>query len=181
MFNQLFPTYGLTTKERIIHWLAQYGCETQGFTKLVENTNYTTPEQLMKIFPKYFPTLYLAKLYAGKPVNIANRAYAGRYGNGDEKSGDGYRYRGRGVCHLTFKDNYLAFFKATGVDVIQHPEFLEEPWYAVIAGCWYWKGHSLNEKADKNDFIGITKAVNGGTNGIEDREAILNKARSVLK
>lgn len=179
-FNQLLPKYDITTKEQWQFWLAQYGTETQGFTRLIENTNYTTPELLMKVFPKYFPSLFLAKMYAGKPVNIANRVYAGRYGNGDENSGDGYKYRGRGCCHLTFKDNYSSFAKATGVDVISHPEFLEEVWYAVLAGAWYWQSHSLNNLVAKNDFTGCTRGVNGGLNGLEDREANLKKIKQVL-
>lgn len=175
-FNQLLTKNGInSSKKRLAAFLGQYGYETGGWTALVENTCYTTPERLMKKFPNKFPSLYLAKLYAGKAVNIANRVYAGRYGNGDENSGDGYRYRGRGACHLTFKDNYTAFFKATGVDVIQHPEFLEEPWYAVLAGEWYWTSHHLNDVADKWDIAAITKAVNGGSNGLEDRIALSNK------
>lgn len=161
-FNQLLTQYGINaSKSRLAAFLGQYGHETMGWTRLVENTNYTSPERLMKVFPSKFPSLTLAKMYAGKPVNIANRVYANRYGNGDEKSGDGYRYRGRGACHLTFKDNYKSFYKATGVDVVQHPEFLEEPWYAVLAGVWWWESRNLNEKVDKADWLGVTKGING--------------------
>jgi len=171
--NQLLTKYEInTTKERLAAFLGQYGHETMGWTKLVENTNYTSPERLMKVFPSKFPSLYLAKMYAGKPVNIANRVYANRYGNGDEASGDGYRYRGRGGCHLTFKDNYISFYKATGVDVVQHPEFLEEPWYAILAAAWYWDSRGINALVDKKQWLEVTKAINGkAALGHTEREA----------
>lgn len=180
--NQLLTKYEInTTKDRLSAFLGQYGHETGGWTKLVENTNYTTPERLMKVFPTKFPSLYLAKMYVGKPVNIANRVYANKYGNGDENSGDGYRYRGRGGCHLTFKDNYKAFAKATGVDVVQHPEFLEEPWYAVLAAAWYWDSRKINALVDKKAWLEVTKAINGpAALGHTEREALRNQVSTVL-
>lgn len=179
--NQLLTKYEINTSvDRLAAFLGQYGHETGGWTRLVENTNYTSPERLMKVFPSKFPSLYLAKMYAGKPVNIANRVYANRYGNGDEASGDGYRYRGRGGCHLTFKDNYKAFAKATGVDVVQHPEFLEEPWYAILAAAWYWDSRGINALVDKKQWLEVTKAINGNAAlGHTEREAI-RKHISVL-
>jgi len=172
--NQLLTKYEINTSvDRLAAFLGQYGHETGGWTRLVENTNYTSPERLMKVFPSKFPSLYLAKMYAGKPVNIANRVYANRYGNGDEASGDGYRYRGRGGCHLTFKDNYKAFAKATGVDVVQHPEFLEEPWYAVLAAAWYWDSRKINALVDKKQWLEVTKAITGNSAiGHTEREAL---------
>lgn len=179
--NQLLTKYEINTSlDRLAAFLGQYGHETGGWTKLVENTNYTSPERLMKVFPSKFPSLYLAKMYAGKPVNIANRVYANRYGNGDETSGDGYRYRGRGGCHLTFKDNYKAFAKATGVDVVQHPEFLEEPWYAILAAAWYWDSRKINALVDNKQWLEVTKAINGNAAlGHAEREA-MRKHISVL-
>lgn len=181
-FNQLLTKYGINaSKSRLAAFLGQYGHETMGWTRLVENTNYTSPERLMKVFPSKFPSLTLAKMYAGKPVNIANRVYANRYGNGDEKSGDGYRYRGRGGCHLTFKDNYIAFYKATGVDVVQHPEFLEESWYAVLAAAWYWDSRKINTLVDKQDWLAVSKAVNGpAALGHAEREAVRKKVLEIL-
>lgn len=180
--NQLLTKYEInTTKERLAAFLGQYGHETMGWTRLVENTNYTSPERLMKVFPSKFPSLTLAKMYAGKPVNIANRVYANRYGNGDEASGDGYKYRGRGGCHLTFKDNYKAFAKATGVDVIQHPEFLEEPWYAVLAAAWYWDSRKINTLVDKQQWLEVTKAINGpAALGHTEREAFRKQIYALL-
>jgi len=180
--NQLLPKYGINASiPRLATFLGQFGHETMGWTRLVENTNYTSPERLMRVFPSRFPTLYLAKMYVNKPINIANRVYANRYGNGDEASGDGWRYRGRGGCHLTFKDNYIAFYKATGVDVVQHPEFLEEGWYAVLSACWYWDSRKINALVDKNDWWGVTKAINGPSGmGHEEREKGRKAAMEIL-
>ncbi len=181
-FSSILTKYEInTTKERLAAFLGQFGHETMGWTRLVENTNYTSTERLMKVFPSKFPSLTLAKMYAGKPVNIANRVYANRYGNGDEKSGDGYRYRGRGGCHLTFKDNYIAFYKATGIDVVQHPEFLEEPWYAVLAAAWYWDSRKINTLVDKQQWLEVTKAINGpAALGHTEREALRKQIYALL-
>ena len=181
--NTLLPKYSITTPSRISHFLAQYACETQGFTKFIENTNYTSPERLLAIFPKHFKSKAQAVCYAGKPQEIANRVYANRYGNGDEQSGDGFRYRGRGLCHLTFKSNYYQFSLETNIDCLRHPELLEELHYAVMVGCWYWNKRKLNDDADKNTeqaFLDITKAINGGTNGLADRKAYLTACKKVL-
>ena len=181
--NTLLPKYNITAPLRIAHFLAQYACETQGFTKFIENTNYTSPERLLAVFPKHFKSKAQAVAYAGKPQEIANRVYANRYGNGDEQSGDGFRYRGRGLCHLTFKSNYYQFSLETNVDCLRHPELLEELHYAVMAGCWYWNKHKLNDDADKNTeqaFLDITKTINGGTNGLADRKAYLVACKKVF-
>ena len=181
--NTLLPKYSITTPSRISHFLAQYACETQGFTKFIENTNYTSPERLLAIFPKHFKSKAQAVCYAGKPQEIANRVYANRFGNGDEQSGDGFRYRGRGLCHLTFKSNYYQFSLETNIDCLRHPELLEELHYAVMVGCWYWNKRKLNDDADKNTeqaFLDITKAINGGTNGLADRKAYLTACKKVL-
>lgn len=181
-FSSLLTKYEINASPaRLAAFLGQFGHETMGWTRLVENTNYTSPERLMKVFPSKFPSLTLAKMYAGKPVNIANRVYANRYGNGDEKGGDGYRYRGRGGCHLTFKDNYISFYKATGVDVVQHPEFLEEPWYAVLAAAWYWDSRKINALVDKQQWLEVTKAINGpAALGHTEREALRKQISALL-
>jgi len=181
--NTLLPKYNITTPLRISHFLAQYACETQGFTKFIENTNYTSIERLMTVFPKYFKSKVQAACYVGKPQEIANRVYADRYGNGSEETGDGFRYRGRGLCHLTFKTNYYQFSLETNVDCLRHPELLEELHYAVMVGCWYWNKHKLNVLADKNTdeaFIQITKAINGGVNGLADRKTYLAVCKKVF-
>ena len=181
--NTLLPKYNITTPLRIAHFLAQYACETQGFTKFIENTNYTSIERLMTVFPKYFKSKVQAACYVGKPQEIASRVYADRYGNGSEETGDGFRYRGRGLCHLTFKSNYYQFSLEANVDCLRHPEILEELHYAVMVGCWYWNKHKLNALADKNTdeaFIQITKSINGGTNGLVDRKAYLTVCKKVF-
>ena len=178
--NECMPRYGITSPNAIRFFLAQYAQETGGFVKFVENTNYTSPERLLEIFPKYFKTLEFARKYVGKPEAIANRVYGSRFGNGDELSGDGYRYRGRGICHLTFKDNYEVFKKDTGIDVITHPELLEQVKYAVEAGCHYWKKRNISVVADKGDFIATTKLINGGIIGLPQRQAWLTKVKQVL-
>lgn len=178
--NTLLPKYNITTPLRICHFLAQYACETQGFTKFVENTNYTTPERLLAIFPKYFKSKIIAASYAGKPQAIANMVYADRFGNGSEQSGDGFKYRGRGLCHLTFKANYYQFTLETGIEAIRHPELLEEIHYAVLAGCWYWNKRKINTLADANDSVAVTKAINGGTNGLAERQKLLSICQFVF-
>jgi len=178
--NTLLPNYNITTPLRICHFLAQYACETQGFTKFVENTNYTTPERLLAVFPKYFKSKIIAASYAGHPQAIANRVYADRFGNGSEQSGDGYKYRGRGLCHLTFKSNYYQFTLETGIEAIRHPELLEEIHYAVMVGCWYWNKRKINALADANDSVAVTKAVNGGTNGLAERQKLLSLCQFIF-
>ena len=178
--NQLMPKYGITSTASIQAFLGQYAHETMGFTALVENTSYTTPERLMKVFPSKFPSLTLAKLYTGKPQAIANRVYANRYGNGDEKSGDGYRYRGRGLCHLTFRANYAAFAKATGIDVVKNPELLEEVFYAVLAGCHYWKSHNINMFAESGNYVMVTKVIAGSMQGYDSRVEWFEKAKRIF-
>lgn len=167
------------------HFLAQYAVETGDFNKLVENTNYTSAERLAAIFPKYFylntvtPRKYSAKEYAGNPEKIANVVYGNRFGNGDEKSGDGFRYRGRGLCHLTFKDNYKAFQNAMKdklqVSVLEKPEQLEQPDIAVLAGIWFWKANKVGVQALRNNVNGVTKIINGGTNGLKERKEKTDK------
>lgn len=179
--NTLLPKYEITSPKRIAAFMAQYAMETQGFTKFIENTNYTSSERLLTVFPKYFKTKQIADGYAGHPQQIANRVYANRYGNGDEQSGDGFQYRGRGLCHLTFKSNYYQFSLETGIDVLKHPELLEEIHFAVLAGCWYWKRNKLNTLADKDDFVGVTKAINGGVNGLEERKKWWELCKAVFQ
>lgn len=181
VLNQLLPKYNINTPLRLAHFVSQYAHETMGFTRFVENTNYTTPERLMLVFPKYFPSRLIAVTYAGKPQVIANRVYANRFGNGSEQSGDGYKYRGRGFCHLTFKANYYQFTLETGVEAIRHPELLEEPFYAVMVGCWYWNKHKINALADKDNVLAVTKAINGGSNGLTQRAELLEKCKRIFK
>lgn len=174
--NKSMPAYGITSKTAQEAFLAQYGHETMGFTAFVENTLYTSPRRLKDVFPAKFPSVDSARPYAGDAKAIANRVYANRYGN--EGSGDGFKYRGRGLCHLTFLDNYKAFSKDTGIDVVNFPDKLIEPENAVLAGCWYWKGHNLNQYAETGRFTALTVAINGGTNGLAERQTWLKKIQN---
>lgn len=188
VLNKRLDEFEINTKFRLAHFLAQYAVETADFNALVENTNYTTPERLVAIFPKYFyltvPVLKKksAKEYAGKPQAIANYVYGNRMGNGPESSGDGYKFRGAGFCHLTGRSNYTFFQKDMGKyfahSVVDHPEQLQEIEGGALAGFWYWKQANINAAADKNDNTLVTKLVNGGTNGISDRN---NKLTRILK
>jgi len=179
--NEVLPTYQIDTPERIASFLAQCGHESAGFTVLQENLNYSA-DGLNKIFKKYFPTLESAQPYARKPEMIANRVYGGRMGNGDEHSGEGYRYRGRGPIQLTGKDNYAACsdFLFQDDTLLQNPDMLLDPEYALHSACWFWWKNDLNNYADSADLVTMTKRINGGTIGLEDRIAHYNQAMEIF-
>ena len=177
----VLPTYEINTPERIASFLAQCGHESGGFTVLQENLNYSA-EGLNKIFHKYFPTLESAQPYARKPEMIANRVYANRMGNGDEHSGEGYKFRGRGPIQLTGKDNYIACsdFLFQDDTLLQNPDMLLDPEYALHSACWFWWKNDLNNYADSGDLVTMTKRINGGTIGLEDRIAHYNQAMEIF-
>ena len=179
--NEVLPTYKIDTPERIASFLAQCGHESAGFTVLQENLNYSA-DGLNKIFKKYFPTLDSAQPYARKPEMIANRVYGGRMGNGDEASGEGYKFRGRGPIQLTGKDNYAACsdFLFQDDTLIQNPDMLLDPEYALHSACWFWWKNDLNNYADSADLVTMTKRINGGTIGLEDRIAHYNHAMEIF-
>ena len=170
--NQLLPDYGIDTPERVAAFLAQCAHESGGFVFLKENLNYRAAS-LRKIFAKYFPTDALAEQYVALPNKaeaIANRIYANRMGNGDEASGDGYRYCGRGLIQLTGKSNYSNFADSIETAVEQVPVYLETFEGAVQGACWFWETNNLNQYADANDILTMTKRINGGTIGLADRQ-----------
>jgi putative chitinase len=177
----VLPTYEINTPERIASFLAQCGHESAGFTVLQENLNYSA-EGLNKIFHKYFPTLESAQPYARKPEMIANRVYASRMGNGDEHSGEGYKFRGRGPIQLTGKANYEACSEFLFQDdtLIQNPDMLLDPEYALHSACWFWWKNDLNKFADSADLVTMTKRINGGTIGLEDRIKHYNEAMEIF-
>ena len=169
--SQLLPDYEINTPERAASFLAQCAHESGEFLFLKENLNYKAAS-LRKIFPKYFATDELANQYASKPNKaeaIANRVYANRMGNGDESSGDGFRYCGRGLIQLTGKDNYTFFAGSLGISVEEAAEYLQTFEGAAQSACWFWETNNLNALADKGDIVTITKRINGGTIGLEDR------------
>jgi putative chitinase len=179
---QLLPDYEINTPQRIAAFIAQCAHESGGFTALKENLNYKAPT-LRKLFAKYFPTDELANEYANKPNKqeaIANRIYANRMGNGDEASGDGFRYCGRGLIQLTGKENYSWFAASIEVPVEQASEYLQTFEGAAQSACWFWETNNLNQWADKGDILTLTKRINGGTIGLEDRIKHYEHALHVL-
>jgi putative chitinase len=177
--NTLLPDYDINTVPRVAAFVAQCAHESGGFKMLKENLNYRAVT-LRKIFPKYFPTDELAEQYAGKQELIANKVYGGRMGNGDEASGDGFRYCGRGLIQLTGKNNYMAFAESIETPVEEIPEFLGTFEGAVQSACWFWETNNLNQWADKGDILTLTKRINGGTIGLEDRIKHYNHAMHIL-
>ena len=180
--SQLLPDYEINTPQRIAAFIAQCSHESGGFTALKENLNYRTPT-LRKLFGKYFPTDELANQYTSKPNKqeaIANRIYANRMGNGPEESGDGYRYCGRGLIQLTGKENYSWFAASIGVSVEEASQYLETFEGAAQSACWFWESNNLNRFADSGDIKGLTKAINGGYIGLEDRIKHYEHALHVL-
>jgi putative chitinase len=180
--NQLLPDYEINTPKRIAAFIAQCAHESGGFRALKENLNYKAAT-LRKIFPKYFPTDELANEYASKPNKqeaIANKVYANRMGNGNEASGDGFRYCGRGLIQLTGKDNYSWFAASLSITVEEAAEYLQTFEGAAQSACWFWETNNLNQWADKGDILTLTKRINGGTIGLEDRIKHYEHALHVL-
>jgi putative chitinase len=179
--NYVLPQYGISTPIRLSHFFAQILHESGNLEYKEENLNYSA-QGLLTVFPKYFPNEEIANEYARNPEKIANRVYGGRMGNGDEDSGDGWKYRGRGLIQLTGHDNYKACGTALDLDLLGSPDLLcQDPEAIVYSACWYWSSRNLNELADKDYILGITKKINGGTNGLKDREHKLDVAKRVLK
>jgi putative chitinase len=165
---QILPVYEINTPARVASWLAQCAHESGYFRFLKENLNYKAAS-LRKVFPKYFPTDELAAQYANKPEKIANKVYANRMGNGDEASGDGFRYLGRGLIQLTGKNNYTIFAASIDTPLEEIPEYLQTFEGAVQSACWFWEQNNLNKFADSGDIVTMSKRINGGTIGMEDR------------
>lgn len=155
--------------KRVAAFLAQTAHESGGFTAIKENLNYSK-DGLRKIFGKYFPTDELAQQYARQPEKIANRVYANRMGNGPEESGDGYRFCGRGLIQLTGRQNYTKLAADLGISVEETAAYLETPNGAVSSAGWFWDNNNLNQYCDRDDFVTLTKRINGGTIGLADRQ-----------
>jgi putative chitinase len=175
------PEYYVNSEVRVAMFLAQTTHESADFTALHENLNYSA-KGLMTTWPKRFDSAK-AEACARKPELIANTVYANRMGNGDEASGDGWKYRGRGILQITGHDNYLQFSKDTFGDdrILSTPDYLENEEYAVKSACWFWKRNHLNDLTDKNDMVNVTKRINGGTHGIDDRQARYDRILPILK
>lgn len=166
--RQCLPDYDINTPRRVAAFIAQCSHESGGFKFLSENLNYRA-ESLMRVWPKYFKDLATAQRYAHNPERIANRAYANRMGNGDEASGDGWRFCGRGLIQLTGKDNYQAFADSIETELEDIPHYLATFEGAVQSACWFWESNNLNKWADAGDITTLTKKINGGTLGLDER------------
>ena len=180
--SQLLPDYDINTAQRIASFLAQCTHESNDFTALKENLNYR-PASLRKLFPTHFETDEIAEHYASLPNKqeaIANRMYANRMGNGDEASGDGYRYCGRGAIQITGKDNYFWFAASISITPEEASEYMQTFEGALQSACWFWENNNLNKWADAGDMDKMTHIINGGTIGIEDRKARYDKILRIL-
>ena len=159
--------YNITSPLRMAHFFSQLSHESENFKVLQENLKYSA-SGLLSVFGKYFNST-TANQYRNQPQKIANRVYANRLGNGNEASGDGWKYRGRGYIQLTGKENYNLYKNYSKLDVVKNPDLLLDPNVALDCAGWYWNSRNLNPLADKDDVTSITKKINGGTNGIQDR------------
>lgn len=177
--NQTFQRFGILTPRQQAAFIGQCGHECGNFRILEENLNYRA-ETLMKLWPKRFPTLDIANQYARNPKKIANKVYADRMGNRDEASGDGYRFRGRGCIQLTGHANYFHAGRALGVDFVMEPDLVATPQYAALTAGWFWDTQKLNALAESGNNLALTKKINGGTIGLNDRILHTNQALALF-
>lgn len=178
--REIFPLYEITTPNRVAAFIAQCAHESNNFKVLQENLNYSA-DALNKIFPKYFKNAGRnAQDYHRQPERIANVIYASRMGNGDPRSGEGWKFRGRGVIQLTGKNNYTAFGKTLSLSPDDVIRYVKTKKGALESACWYWDSRKLNLYADKQDIKGMTKRINGGYIGLEDRKKHYAHALEVL-
>lgn len=184
--NAAMAQFEITSLERIAAFIAQIAHESGQLTRLSENLNYSA-KRLMQVWPSRFPTMEKALQYERNPERLANCVYAKRLGNGDEASGDGWRYRGRGLIQLTGRGNYRSAAQGIGLQLEEQPDLLLQPGPAALSAAWFWKSRGLNELADDqnddndtDDFKSITKLINGGTVGLKERMAFWDKAKGVL-
>ncbi len=177
--NEAFTRWGIVTPQQQAAFIGQCGHECGNFKVLEENLNYRA-ETLMRLWPKRFPTREIADQYARNPKKIANMVYANRMGNRDEASGDGWRFRGRGCIQLTGSTNYFHAGKALGIDLWADPDLVATPQYAALTAGWFWNTHKLNALADVSNWVALTKKINGGTIGLDDRVKHINHALAVL-
>ena len=177
--NETFQRFNILLPIQQASFIGQCGHECGNFKILEENLNYRA-ETLMKLWKSRFPTIEVANEYARNPKKIANKVYASRMGNRDESSGDGYRFRGRGCIQLTGHANYFHAGQACGEDFVMQPDLVATPRYAAMTAGWFWSTHKLNQYADSRDFLMMTKKINGGTIGLDDRIKHINHALDIL-
>lgn len=177
--NDILPHYHIENVTQTAMFIAQTGHESAHYNVLKENLNYSA-NALRKVFKKYFPNDEFAAQYARQPEKIANRVYANRMGNGNEQSGDGWLYRGRGIIQITGKNNYrnCSMYLFDDERLLEDPGLLMEPDYAIKSACWYWLANQLHTYG--NDVKTVTRIINGGYNGLPEREELFDKAIKVL-
>ena len=175
--NTTFQKYDISTPVRQAFFIGQCAHESNNFKTLEENLHYSA-NALMRVWPSRFPNLDVANQYANNPEKIANKVYGGRMGNNED--GDGWKYHGRGLIQLTGKELYERCGSSLGVDLLGNPNGLLDPQYAALSAGWFWNRKDLNSLADAKDYEAMTKRINGGTLGIDDRKAKIAKALSVL-
>jgi putative chitinase len=175
--EEAFAKYDISTPVRQACFIGQCAHESGNFKTLQENLNYSA-EGLMKTWPSRFPTKEMADQYARQPAKIAGKVYNGRLGNTSEE--EAANFLGRGLIQLTGKENYENCGTALGVDFVGSPTLLIEPKYAALSAAWFWNKKGLNSLADAQDYETMTKRINGGLHGIDDRKAKIAKALSVL-
>ena len=177
--NAAFAKYDISTPVRQAFFVGQCAHESNNFTRLEEGLNYSA-SRLMAVWPSRFPTLEAAAPYANNPEKLANKVYGGRADLGNKEGGDGFKFHGRGCIQLTGRDLYERCGEAIGADLINQPQLLVEPHYAAMSAAWFWNKKGLNALADVQDYETMTKRINGGLNGLDDRKAKIAKALSVL-
>jgi putative chitinase len=177
---EILPDYDINTVPRVAAFLAQTAHESGNYRAIKENLNYKA-ESLCKVWPRLFPNIDIARQYAQQPEKIANRAYGNRMGNGTEESGDGWKFCGRGLIQLTGKDNYSRYAESTGQTLDEASEHLTTFEGCVQSAAWFWEANTLNKWADAGDMLTLTKRINGGTLGLEDRIKHYTHALHVLQ
>lgn len=180
-FNKKYSTilglYGINTDLRKQHFFTQLYHESK-LNPVSENLNYSSAG-LMKTFARYFNSTTV-NAYSRNPQKIANRVYASRMGNGNEASGDGWNYRGRGFIQLTGRNNYASLSLDTKIDFLNNPDLLLDEANSMIGACWFWRKNNLNQYADKDNIVGVRKAINGGTIGLDECKALLVKVKQII-
>ena len=177
--SKALPDYEINTPQRLAAWFGETKVESANYTAIKENLNYR-PESLVRLWKSHFPTMEIANQYAHNPEAIANRAYGGRMGNGDESSGDGWKFCGRGLIQLTGRDNYQSFADSLQISVDDAAQYLETFEGCVQSACWFWENNNLDALADQGNIDAISKKVNGGTEGLENRRNFYHQALQIL-
>jgi putative chitinase len=178
-YRTLLAKHQINTPLRLAHFFAQLHHESN-LRPIEENLNYSF-KGLLKVFKKHFPTEEMARLYERKPERIANRVYANRMENGNESSGDGWKYRGRGFIQITGKQNYRMLTADTGIDYLNNPDLLLTEADSMISALWYWSRNGLNRFADADDVRKVTRIINGGFNGLTHRTELTEKYKQIFK